>query len=102
MSYQKPKGTVDFYPSEFEQRKRIFGLFRQQAINYNFKEIESPAFENLTLLTKKEGEEIQKQIFTLEKRGDEKFGLRFDLTVPAARMFIEKQKELPKPVGLVS
>ena len=28
----------------------------------------------------------------------ENFGLRFDLTVPAARMFIEKQKQLPKPV----
>src|SRR3989338_7334977 len=98
MAVQKPKGTVDFYPEELAVRSKLFDLLRQQALRYNFKEIESPAFENLSFLTKKEGEEIVGQIFSLEKRGDEQFGLRFDLTVPAARMFIEKQKSLPKPV----
>ncbi|MFH2028231.1 MAG: histidine--tRNA ligase [Nanoarchaeota archaeon] len=98
MAYKKPKGTVDFYPEDFKTKEFIFDSIRQQAINYNFKEIESPAFENLDLLTKKEGEEIKTQIFTLDKRGDEKFGLRFDLTVPTARLFIEKQKEMQKPV----
>ncbi len=98
MAYKKPKGTQDFFPEDFQKMDRVFQILRQQAINYNFKQIESPAFENLSLLTKKEGDEIKSQIFTLDKRGDERFGLRFDLTVPAARMFIEKQKELPKPV----
>jgi len=98
MAYQKPKGTLDFYPDEKSVQKFIFNIIRQKAINYNFKEIETPAFENNSLLTKKEGEEITSQIFTLTKRGDESFGLRFDLTVPSARMFIEKQKAIPKPV----
>jgi len=98
MPFQKPKGTQDFYPEDLQIREKIFNILRKTAINYNFKEVESPAFENLDLLTKKEGEEITSQIFNLEKKGDESFGLRFDLTVPAARMFIEKQKELPKPV----
>jgi len=95
---QKPTGTLDFYPEDMATRNAIFSKFSQVAENYNFKQIESPAFETLQLLTKKEGEEIKKQIFTLERKGDEAFGLRFDITVPAARMFIEKQKELSRPV----
>ena len=97
MAFKKPKGTLDFYPGEKALQRYIFDLIRSKAINYNFKEIESPAFEELNLLSKKEGEEIKSQIFTLDKRGNESFGLRFDLTVPTARMFIEKQKALPKP-----
>ena len=98
MTFQKPKGTVDFYPGEKSAQTKIFGILRATALKYNFKEVESPAFENLDLLSKKEGEEIKQQIFTLDKRGDESFGLRFDLTVPAARMFIGRQKAIQKPV----
>ena len=95
---QKPTGTIDFYPEDMAIRKAIFRKFMKTAENYNFKQIETPAFESLNLLTRKEGDEIKKQIFTLEKRGEEEFGLRFDITVPATRMFIEKQKELSMPV----
>ncbi|MBD3355418.1 histidine--tRNA ligase [Candidatus Woesearchaeota archaeon] len=96
--FQKPKGTTDFYPEEMSVRNNIFSKLRQTASRFGFNEIETPAFESLDLLTKKSGEEILGQIFTLEEKGDEKFGLRFDLTVPITRMFMEKQKELPKPV----
>lgn len=95
---QKPKGTTDFYPEDFAIRERIFNNLKSILERYNFKQIESPAFENLDLLTRKEGEEIKQQIFTLDKRGDEQFGLRFDLTIPAARMFIAIQKSAPKPI----
>jgi len=96
--FRKPTGTTDFYPEEMSVRKKIFSKLRKTASRFGFNEIETPAFENLDLLTKKSGEEILGQIFTLEEKGDESFGLRFDLTVPITRMFIEKQKELPKPV----
>lgn len=96
--FKRVKGTVDFYPEELAIRNRIFDLLREIAIRYNFKEIESPAIEELNLLTKKEGEEIKKQIFVLKAKGNEKLGLRFDLTVPATRMFITKQRIIQKPV----
>ncbi len=96
--FQKPKGTTDFYPEEMSVRNNIFSRLKQTASRFGFNEIETPAFESLDLLTKKSGDEILGQIFTLEEKGDEKFGLRFDLTVPITRMFMEKQKELPKPV----
>ncbi|MFC1690887.1 histidine--tRNA ligase [Nanoarchaeota archaeon] len=98
MAYQNPKGTADYYPDEKSRFNQIADSFRKTSRKYGFKEVESPAFESFSLLKEKEGEEIKEQIFTLEKRGNEKLGLRFDLTVPITRMFITKQRELPKPV----
>jgi len=96
--YQKVKGTVDFYPEEKALKESIFSKLRDTAKNFNFKEIETPAFETLELLTAKSGEEIKTQIFILEQRSTEQLGLKFDLTIPAARLFVQKQKELSKPV----
>lgn len=98
MPFEKAKGTADFYPEEKEAMNVIYEKLRGVARRYSFKEVESPAFENMDLLTAKSGEEIKTQIFCLEKRSAEELGLRFDLTVPQTRMFIAKQKELSKPV----
>jgi histidyl-tRNA synthetase len=98
MAFQNPKGTVDFYPEEKRLQDYVFNNLRKTAKSFNFQEIESPGFETMGLLTKKSGEEIKGQIFNLEKKGNEEFGLRFDMTVPAARMFIQRQKSAQKPV----
>ena len=98
MAYQKPKGTRDFYPAEKAARHALFDKFRSLAVRYGYGEIETPVFEQLDLLTAKAGDAVREEIFVLEKRGAEQFGLRFDLTVPAARLFVQKQKELAKPV----
>ncbi len=98
MTFQKPKGTEDFLPEEMAQRNAIFSILRNTAVRFCFQEVSTPAIESLSLLTKKEGEEIKQQIFTLEKRSTEEFGLRFDLTVPITRLFVEQQKSLQKPV----
>jgi len=96
--FQNPSGTVDFYPEEMEIKSKVFDILRKTAQNFGFNEVESPSFEYMNVLTKKSGEETLSQIFVLEQKGDEKFGLRFDLTVPITRMFLEKQKQIPKPV----
>ena len=98
MSFKAVKGTRDFFPEQMEPRKKVFDLLRENAIKYGFKEVESPAFEEMKLLTAKSGDEIKSQIFVMEKRSNEEIGMRFDITVPLTRMFIEKQKEVPKPV----
>ncbi len=98
MAFARPKGTEDFYPSQMAIRSRIFDSLRNTSQKYGYREVSTPAFESLGLLSKKEGEEIKEQIFTLEKRSKEEFGLRFDLTVPLTRMFMEQQKSLSKPV----
>jgi len=88
----------DFFPEEKVIQNKIFESFRQIAVRYNFKEVEAPALETIKLLTKKSGNEIKTQIFTIEKRSQEELGLRFEFTASLARMFIERQKELTKPV----
>lgn len=98
MGFKKVKGTVDFYPEDMSIRNKIFDSMKKTAASFNFKEVEAPALESISLLTCKSGEEIKKQIFALEKRSKEELGLRFELTASLARMFIEKQKMLAKPV----
>jgi histidyl-tRNA synthetase len=96
--FSKPTGTVDFYPKEESIKSQIFKKLRQAALNFNFKEVDTPIIESLDLLKAKQGDEILSQIFTIEKKGDEEFGIRAEFTPSLARMFVSKQKELPKPV----
>lgn len=97
-SYQTVKGTNDFSPEQFSIREQIFARLRETAKCYGFNEVDTPAIETVSLLTAKSGEELTKQLFTIEKKSDEKLALRFDLTVPFTRLFVEKQKTMQKPV----
>ena len=63
MAVQKAKGTEDFYPEEEAVKQSLFNTFRNVAKEFNFQEVSTPAFEDLDLLSKKEGEEIKQQIF---------------------------------------
>lgn len=98
MVFKKIKGTTDFYPEEQLIQDKIYDIIRKKALAYGFEHVEPPAIERMELLTAKSGEEVQKQIFPIEKRGREEMGLRFEFTASIARMFVEKQKSLPKPV----
>ena len=94
---QKPKGTRDFLPGEKQARETVFAILKNVAKRYGYGEIETPAFESIETLTKKSGSEIKEQIFVLEKKSNEEFGLKFDMTIPAARLFVEQQKSIKKP-----
>ena len=98
MKIEKVKGTKDFFPEDFAIQQYIFSKFKEVAEGYGFKQVETPAFEYMYIFRRKAGQEIDEQIFTLKKKGKEELGLRFDLTVPFARMYVEKQKSLAKPV----
>lgn len=98
MGFKKIKGTTDFYPEEQLVQDKIFAILKKKAENFGFEHVEPPAIENMQLLTAKSGEEIRGQIFPIEKRGKEEMGLRFEFTASIARMFVEKQKALQKPV----
>jgi histidyl-tRNA synthetase len=98
MAYQKVKGTIDYYPEEKALQSVVFDRWHATARRYSFNLVEAPALETLSLLTAKSGEEVRSQIFTLDKRSSEELGLRFEFTASLARMFIERQKSLQKPV----
>ena len=114
-----PKGTRDFSPIEMAKRNYIFDTIRSVYALYGFRQIETPAMENLSTLMGKYGEEGDKLLFKILNSGNflsglqadelsgegtnklaarlcEK-GLRYDLTVPFARYVVQHREELTLP-----
>jgi histidyl-tRNA synthetase len=69
---------------------------------YGFEPLETPAFENIETLLGKYGEEGNRLIFKILRRGEHEaqggadLALRYDLTVPLARVVAQYQNELPR------
>ncbi|MBO4340535.1 MAG: histidine--tRNA ligase [Bacteroidales bacterium] len=115
MAVQKPsipKGTRDFGQKEMARRNYIFDTIKSVFATYGYRQIETPAMENLSTLLGKYGEEGDKLLFRILNSGDafanadfsrplasqvcEK-GLRYDLTVPFARYVVQHQSEISFP-----
>ncbi|MEM5836280.1 MAG: histidine--tRNA ligase [Candidatus Aenigmatarchaeota archaeon] len=96
MKFQPPKGMRDFGTEEMIIREYVIQTIKKIFEAYGFETIETPALEELELLTAKSGEDVAKQIFRIESEKEKKLGLRFDLTVPLAR-FLANNPQLPKP-----
>ena len=102
MSTQPARGMRDFLPGDLRRREYVIGVVRDVYERYGFEPLETPAVENIDTLLGKYGEEGNKLIFKILKRGElESSGqadlaLRYDLTVPLARVVAEYQSELPK------
>ena len=102
MSTKPPSGTRDFLPEEIRRREYVIGIVRDVYEKYGFEPLETPAFENIETLLGKYGEEGNKLIFKILKRGEHEhtgaadLALRYDLTVPLARVVAQYQNELPK------
>jgi histidyl-tRNA synthetase len=101
-STKPPGGTRDFLPDEIRRREYVIGVVRSVYERYGFEPLETPAFENIETLLGKYGEEGNKLIFKILKRGEHEstgeadLALRYDLTVPLARVVAQYQNELPK------
>ncbi len=113
-----PKGTRDFGPEQSAKRKYIIDTIEANYQLFGFQKIETPAMENLSVLTGKYGEEGDQLLFKVLNSGDflsktsasdyeegswqllpkiaEK-GLRYDLTVPFARYVVMNQHNLSFP-----
>ena len=65
-----PKGTRDFSPLEMARRNYIFDTIRSAFRLFGYKQIETPAMENLSTLMGKYGEEGDKLLFKILNSGD--------------------------------
>ncbi|HJZ82539.1 MAG TPA: histidine--tRNA ligase [Pyrinomonadaceae bacterium] len=99
---QPARGMRDFLPGDVRKREYVIGIIKSVYERYGFEPLETPAVENIETLMGKYGEEGNQLIFKILKRGEhEKTGeadlaLRYDLTVPLARVVAQYQNELPK------
>ena len=101
-STKPPSGTRDFLPDDVRRREHVIEVVRRVYERYGFEPLETPAFENIETLLGKYGEEGNKLIFKILRRGEHEqsgeadLALRYDLTVPLARVIAQYQNELPK------
>src|SRR3990172_6110069 len=98
MKYQTPRGTRDFLPQEMMKRQKVLDLLRMNFEKWGFDPLETPAFESWELLAAKAGggEVIRDEIYYFRDKSNRELGLRFDLTVPMARV-VASNPNLPKP-----
>ncbi|SEF16532.1 histidyl-tRNA synthetase [Jiangella alba] len=96
-------GTRDFLAAEVRQRHAAFATIREVFDRYGFEPLETPAFERLEVLTGKYGDEGDKLIFKILRRGmhegsgEADLALRYDLTVPLTRVVAAYGSQLPNP-----
>lgn len=101
--FEPPSGTRDFLAHDLRQRERVFAAAREVFERYGFEPLQTPAFERLETLTGKYGDEGDKLIFKILRRGeheasgDADLALRYDLTVPLARVVAAYGSQLPSP-----
>ena len=65
--------------------------------SYGFEPLETPALEYEDILTGKYGDEGEKLMYRFTDNGDRKVAMRYDQTVPLARVVAQYQNELPIP-----
>jgi histidyl-tRNA synthetase len=63
---------------------------------YGYEPLDSPVMELWETLSAKGGEEVEAEAFKFTDKGEREVGLRFDLTIPLARI-VATNPHLPKP-----
>jgi histidyl-tRNA synthetase len=99
---QPARGMRDFLPDDVRRRDHVIGVITRVYRAYGFDPLETPAVENIETLLGKYGEEGNKLIFKILRRGEHEasgeadLALRYDLTVPLARVVAEHRGRLPR------
>lgn len=104
---QPARGMRDFLPADIRKREYVIGVIKEVYQKYGFEPLETPSVENLETLMGKYGEEGNQLIFKILKRGEKldvsagekglsDLALRYDLTVPLARVVANYKDKLPK------
>jgi len=91
------KGFRDFLPEDQIQRQKMIEIIRASYETFGFEPLETPALEYAEILTGKYGEEGDKLMYRFRDNGDRDVALRYDLTIPLARVAAQYENEIKKP-----
>src|SRR3989344_2168496 len=94
---QTLKGFRDFLPEQARKRQYVINKLEGVFESFGFDPLETPALEYEEVLLGKYGEEGDKLMYRFTDNGDRKVALRYDQTVPLARVAAQYQNELPMP-----
>jgi histidyl-tRNA synthetase len=93
-----PKGMRDFLPNEMLKREYVFSIVREVFHLYGFEPLQTPVLELTETLMGKYGEDAEKLIFNAQHPGGkEELALRYDLTVPLARVVALYENDISLP-----
>ena len=101
--FDPPSWTRDFLAADVERREHAFAVMKSVFTSYGFEPLQTPAFERLDVLMGKYGDEGDKLIFKILRRGEHEasgeadLALRYDMTVPLARVAAAHGSQLPTP-----
>jgi len=95
---QPPKGTRDLLPSDMRKLNYVLSIVESVFKRYGYEPIDTPVFEDWDVLSAKNagGEELKKETYYFKDKSDRELGLRYDLTVPAARI-VASDPSIAKP-----
>src|SRR5258708_19300346 len=100
MKLQTPKGFRDFLPQDALKRNFVLDKIKATFAKFGFDPLETPTLEYAETLKGKYGEE-EKLIYQFETKGGDQVALRYDQTVPTARVVAQYgpggQQILPLP-----
>jgi histidyl-tRNA synthetase len=91
------KGFRDYLPSDMIPRQRVIDTIRAVYERYGFVPVDTPVLEHEAALLGTGGEETNKQLFRMESPEGDPIAMRFDLTVPFARLLAQYPEQLPVP-----
>ena len=112
VSTKPPSGMRDYLPETVRKRRYVIAEVERIFQQYGFQPLETPTMENLTTLLGKYGDEGDQLLYRILHRGDKlsralsqdgvqqgdlaELGLRYDLTVPLARVVAQYGHQLPR------
>ena len=94
---QTLKGYRDILPEELIFQTAMIEKIRAVLERYGFVPLDTPCVEYLTTLVGTGGEEADKDLIRFKSKEGENVGLRYDLTVPFARLLAQYPEQLRLP-----
>ncbi len=91
------KGFRDFLPEKASKREYVRKILKETFVSFGFEPLETPSLEYEEVLLGKYGEEGDKLMYRFMDNGGRKVALRYDQTVPLARVVAQFQNDIPLP-----
>ena len=98
--YIEPKilqGTRDFLPADMARREFVMNKIKETFIGFGYDSVQTPAIEYAETILGKYGDEASKLVYRFKDNGGRDIALRYDQTVPFARLVASNYKTLPMP-----
>ncbi len=91
------KGFRDFLPESARKRNYVINALRKVFESFGFEPLETPVLEYEDILLGKYGDEGDKLMYRFTDNGERRVAMRYDQTVPLARVVAQFKNDLPMP-----